>query len=155
MTPQDLRDRTRAFSTRVKRFSKPLLRNLETRDAAVQLRRAARGTAANYRATCLSRSHAEFVARISVALEEADESWFWLLDLADAPVSDQSELVALTDEAHQLVKILGKSVSTARANEYQLPRRRRARADERLRPRRPSGQRRLREGKQGEKRDSQ
>ena len=117
MTPQELRDRTRAFSTRVKHFSKPLLRDFETRDVARQLRRSARGTAANYRASCVSRSPDEFVSRISVALEEADESWFWLLDLADDAIPDRAELRALTDEAHQLVKILGKSLSTARRNQ--------------------------------------
>jgi len=67
-----------------------------------QLIRSATGTAANYRAACRSRSDAEFIARIGVALEEADESALWLEILAEGGITKSSEALRLLDEANQL-----------------------------------------------------
>ena len=55
--------------------------------------------AANYRAACRSRSDAEFIARIGVALEEADESALWLEAIADIGISRTNEAFRLLDEA--------------------------------------------------------
>jgi hypothetical protein len=51
-----------------------------------QMMRAATSVAANYRAACRARSHAEFVAKIGVVVEEIDETVFWLEMLVDAGV---------------------------------------------------------------------
>ena len=80
MNPQaeELKQRTKRFALNVLAVVRTLPATDEARDVGGQLRRAATGAASNYRATCRSRSDAEFVAKIGNALEEADESGFWL-----------------------------------------------------------------------------
>jgi four helix bundle protein len=115
MTPQELRERTRDFALRVQRFCRPLLRTPETQDAARQLTRAGASVAANYRAVGLARSRVEFLAKLGVVLEEADESGFWARYLRDAG-HRSAELDAIIEEARQLAAIFGASRRTARAN---------------------------------------
>ena len=78
--------------------------------------RAATGVGANYRATCRFRSKTEFIARIGVALEEADESAFWLGIVAESKLSSDPRVVALLGEADQLCAILAASRITAAEN---------------------------------------
>jgi hypothetical protein len=68
---------------------------------------------ANYRAVCRSRSRPEFVARIGVALEEADESVFWLEIIDEGGFVPSKEVANLLDEANQLTAILAASSITA------------------------------------------
>jgi four helix bundle protein len=72
-----LRDRTKAFALRVIHMSQALPRNREANVICQQLLRSATGMAANYRAAGRSRSKAEFVAKIGVVIEEADETVFF------------------------------------------------------------------------------
>jgi four helix bundle protein len=120
MTPQELRAQTQEFAVRVKRFCRPLLHDTDTVDPARQLARASASMAANYRATGISRSHKEFVARLGVVLEEADETVFWSQYLKDTgPAS--SELEAILDEAHQLTRIFNASRRTAMQHRHDRP----------------------------------
>lgn len=112
MTPQELRDRTTTFAVRVSRFARPLVAGAAARHAALQLTRAAAGVAANYRAAGLARSHAEFGARISVVLEEADETVFWLEFLVEADLAGAVDVGPLLDEVRQLTAIFGASKRT-------------------------------------------
>lgn len=80
----------------------------------VQLLRCGTAVAANYRAVCRSRSRAEFLAKLGIVIEEADESAFWLEMIADAGLVPESRLVNLKSEADQLAKILNASRTTAR-----------------------------------------
>jgi len=72
--------------------------------------------AANYRAVCRARSRAEFLAKLSIVIEEADESEFWLELLVDAGLISESKLKDLKSEANQLVAIFNASRTTARKN---------------------------------------
>jgi four helix bundle protein len=74
VTPQELRERTTRFGGRVRQFCRPYLRDIDTYDAARQFTRASASVGSVYRSVCLSRSHAEFVARIAHVLEETDEA---------------------------------------------------------------------------------
>ena len=78
-----------------------------------QLLDSAGATDSNYRAACKARSKKEFIARIGVAAEEADESLGWLIALRDARIGDQKRLAPLIDEAHELTSIFVKSGKTA------------------------------------------
>jgi len=71
--------------------------------------------AANYRAVGRARSKAEFVAKLGVVLEEADESVFWLELLADSRVVSAQKLRDLLGEANQLMLIFSASRRTAKA----------------------------------------
>jgi len=110
---EGLRTRTKKFTLDVLSFVRTLPSSDECRDIGGQLRRAAGGVGANYRATCRARSRAEFIARTNVALEEADECGFWLEILADGKLSAGATLPELLDEANQLCAILTASSITA------------------------------------------
>lgn len=79
-----------------------------------QLLRCATSVGANYRATGQARSKAEFISKMAVVLEEADETVFWLEMLGDGGIVKHTRLGDLLKEANQLVAIFGASLRTAR-----------------------------------------
>jgi four helix bundle protein len=114
MTPQELRDRTDRFSVSVIQFCRgklpcdPLMLRLLT-----QLQDAATSVASNYHAACRAQSRAQFIAKLSIALEEADECVGWLHKLDTARLAPASELAPLQQEAGELTAILAASRRTA------------------------------------------
>lgn len=123
MTPAELRARTEAFSVRALQFTNPLLDRLATRDSALQLRRSATSVAQNYGACTIARSHRDFVAKLRLTLEEADESARWLRILRDAGLAAGPDADALLREATELARILGASCITATSNAEKYARR--------------------------------
>jgi four helix bundle protein len=113
MAPPDLLDRIRAFAIAVTGFARTLPKTDEAQDAARQLRRAANATRSNYRSARKGRSRAEFIAKLGVAREEADECADWLEYLRDMAIADNPTLLA---EANELASILTASVKTASRN---------------------------------------
>ena len=111
-----LQERIQAFLLRVIRFAELLPDHPAARRIVPQLIDAAGSTDSNYRAACRGRSRREFIAKLGVALEEADESLGWLEALAGAGLGDASEASALIKEADELVSILVASQKTARRN---------------------------------------
>ena len=114
MTPAELRDRFATFAAEVAKFAKPLLRQPETYDAARQLIRSSAGAADNHRAAGRARSHAEFTARIGIALDEADEAKSWLEYLRNAEFVKGDRIRPYHTESQELVAILTKSFETSR-----------------------------------------
>jgi four helix bundle protein len=80
-----------------------------------QLLKAGTSVAANYRSACRSRSHAEFVARIGVVLEESDESELWLELFEESKLPNVAAPVALLNESRELRAIFAASNLTARS----------------------------------------
>jgi four helix bundle protein len=111
----ELRDRTKAFALRVIRMSDSLPRTRSGNVIGNQVLRSATGMAANYRAAGRSRSKAEFVAKIGVVIEEADETVFWLEMLRDGGIVKPTKLDSLLDEANQLLAIFTASRRTAKS----------------------------------------
>jgi four helix bundle protein len=111
---QQPRMRTRTFALRVIRMSQALPRTREANVLIQQILRSATGMAANYHAAGRSRSKAEFIAKIGVVVEEADETAFWLEMLADSGIVPASKLGNLRAEATQLVAIFAASRKTAK-----------------------------------------
>ena len=109
-----LRDRTKVFALRVIRMSQALPRTREANVIAQQILRSATGMGANYRAAGRSRSKAEFVAKIGVVIEEADETVFWLEILAESGLVQARKLVNIQAEANQLLAIFAASRRTAK-----------------------------------------
>ena len=109
-----LRARAKAFALRVIRMSQSLPRTREANVISQQVLRSATGMAANYRAAGRSRSKAEFVAKIGVVIEEADETVFWLEILADGGLVKPAKLENLQAEANELLAIFAASRRTAR-----------------------------------------
>jgi len=116
MTPEELKDRTKAFALRVMRLVDALPKSTKGRALASQLIRSGTSVAANYRAACRGRSRAEFIAKIGVVEEEADETALWIeLIIADALLS-KKKVQSLLDEANELVAIMAASYISARKN---------------------------------------
>jgi four helix bundle protein len=109
-----MKERTKKFALRIIRVIRSLPPGMEGRVIGHQLLRSGISVAANYRAVCRSRSRAEFLAKLSIVIEEADESAFWLELLVDAGLISAAMLKELKSEAKQLVAILNASRVTAR-----------------------------------------
>jgi four helix bundle protein len=116
----ELKARTARFAEEITQLVRSLPNTLEARKAAGQLFDSATSVAANYRAACKARSHREFVAKIGIVLEEADESEFWLGFLASTNIVDESAVARLRGEASELAAIFTAShkTATSRKPEY-------------------------------------
>lgn len=86
----------------------------EARIIGKQLLRSATSVAANYRAVCRARSRADFVAKMGVVVEEADETEFWLELLCDYGTMQKDRLKNLNQEASELLAIFAASQRTVR-----------------------------------------
>lgn len=112
---EELRKRTKAFAVRIVKLCRALPENREGDVFGRQLLRAGTSVGANYRAAGRSRSKADFVSKITVVLEEADETVFWLEMLRESGLIPAHRLGPLLDEANQLVAIFSASRRTAKA----------------------------------------
>ena len=98
----------------VLRFCSALPAKAEFRVISGQLMRAGTSIGANYRATCRSKSKADFINKLSIVEEEADESEYWLELVENLSPVNGDELVRLKSEASQLVARMVQSKKTAR-----------------------------------------
>jgi four helix bundle protein len=105
--PEQLRDRTKAFALRVIRLYRSLPYKTDTQVLGKQLLRCATSVAANYRAVCRARSKAEFIAKMGVVVEEADEAILWLELMTESGIVSAAKTEALLKEAHELTAIFG------------------------------------------------
>jgi four helix bundle protein len=116
MTTDELKQRTKNFAVGVTRLVDALPNTVKGRAIANQIIRSATSVAANYRAACCARSRAEFIAKIGVVKEEADETAFWLKLIVDTEVCGQSQTEPLLNEAGELVAIMAASRKSAIGN---------------------------------------
>ena len=77
--------------------------------------RSGTAVAANYRAVCRARSKAEFIAKIGIVVEEADETVFWLEMLAETGIVKPERIQDLLLEANELLAIFAASLHTAKS----------------------------------------
>ena len=115
-------ERTKAFAVDVVRLIQELPRNRVADVIGHQLLRAGTSVAANYRSARRARSRREFLAKMGIVEEEADESSFWLELLVEAQVVASQRVVELRHEAEQLVAITVASIRTARGGRGSVPR---------------------------------
>ena len=121
MPPADLKARTRAFALGVIQLVEELPRSRSGNVLGYQLLRAGTSVAANYRSACRARSRSEFLAKMGIVEEEADEAQFWLDLVAERLLTDEARVVALREEAGQLVAIVVSSIRTARRTPRSIP----------------------------------
>jgi len=110
----DLKMRTREFAVQIIKLFRTLPRSEEARVVGKQMLRSATSVGANYRAACRSRSKAEFISKISIVLEEADETVFWLELLSHAEIISAVRTEALLKEANELTSIFVSSLRTSK-----------------------------------------
>jgi len=111
----ELKNRTKQFALRIMKLVDALPNTISGRAIAGQLVRAGTSVGANYRAACRGRSKAEFVAKLGVVIEEADECEYWLELIIDGELLPKSKVQPLLQEAHELAAIFVASVRTAKS----------------------------------------
>src|SRR6478752_4243913 len=110
----DLKTRTKAFALRILKLVDTLPKTTAGRALASQIVRSGTSVAANYRAACRARSTADFIAKMGIVEEEADETLFWLELLGESELVSATKLAAIKQEANELIAITIASIKTAR-----------------------------------------
>lgn len=111
--PWDLKERTMLFALNILRLCRGLPRTDEAAEIASQLRRAGGSTGAQYRAATRNKSESDYINKIAGAIEECDESAFWLELLARADIAQRNDIQPLQEEANELLAIFTASKATA------------------------------------------
>ena len=115
MDAEELKQRTKLFALRVLKLVEALPGNVQGRAIGGQLVRAGTSVGSNYRAACRGRSRAEFIAKLGIVEEEADESAFWLELIIEGALLKAKLVEPLLDEANELTRIMATSRITARS----------------------------------------
>ena len=110
----DLQARTKSFALRIIKVVDALQNTRSASAIGSQSLRSGTSVGANYRAAWRARSTAEFVAKLGIVEEEADECGYWLELLADSRLMTHTQLCELMKEADELVAITVASIKTAR-----------------------------------------
>jgi four helix bundle protein len=113
MNATELRNRTKQYALRIMKVVEALPNNVRGRVIADQLMRSGTSVGANYRAVCRARSRKEFIAKMGVVIEEADESAFWMEITMESGLLSEKRLGSLLQEANELVAIMTASRRTA------------------------------------------
>ena len=116
MTEKELKIRTRRFAVNILNFVDQLPNRRSSNIISNQLGRSASSVAANYRAACRARSHAEFISKIGIVEEEADETSFWLDIISETNNASKEKVDPLLTEARELTAIFTASNKTAKSN---------------------------------------
>jgi len=112
----NLKTRTKLFAHNCVKLSLQLPNSYLGNHIKGQLIRSSTSVAANYRATCLAQTKRSFVSKISIVIEEVDESNFWLNFLVDEKLLDKETCKSLLKESDELTRIFISSRKTANLN---------------------------------------
>jgi len=116
MKEYDLKERTKGFALQVIQLVERLPRRRAADIMGGQLLRAGTSVGANYRAACRAKSSADFISKMGIVEEEADESIYWMELLIEAGIVKSTDLESLMREANELLAIAVSSIKTARRN---------------------------------------
>ena len=114
MTPSEMKERTKVFALAVLRLVDTFPRSRTGWVVGDQLLRSGTSVAANYRSACRARSKRDFIAKLGIVEEEADETGFWLELASASGLGDSARVTPLQREANELVAIVVSSIRTAR-----------------------------------------
>ncbi len=116
MDQTELKARTKKFALRILKLTAALPRVEEAKVIRNQLARSGTSVGANYRASCRARSRAEFISKLGVVIEEADESCFWMEMIIEGEFLPAKNVEALLQEANEITAIMTASRKTAEEN---------------------------------------
>jgi four helix bundle protein len=116
MNEEQLKKRTKEFAKNIILLCRNLPNNREGRLIGDQLFRSGTSVAANYRAACRGRSKAEFVSKLAIVEEEADETMFWLEIIQEMSISNNPLVDDLLKESDEIVAIIVSSIRTTKKN---------------------------------------
>jgi four helix bundle protein len=111
-----MKKRTKEFAKQIIFLCRQLPNTREGNLINGQLFRAGTAVGSNYRAACRGRSKADFISKLGLVLEEADECLYWMEIIVETQILKSEPVSALMNEANQLVSILVSSINTARGN---------------------------------------
>jgi four helix bundle protein len=114
MDEKALKQRTKEFAHRFVKLSVTLPRTYLGNHIKGQLIRSSTSVASNYRAACIAQSRPSFISKLSIVLEEVDESHFWLEFIVDEQLLSKDRVLPLLKEAEELIAIFISSRKTAR-----------------------------------------
>jgi len=113
---QQFQQRTKRFALSCIRISQQLPRSSEAQVIGKQLLRAGTSVGANYRAACRAKSKADFIYKLGICVEEADEACYWMELLIEAQLVREEEILPHKTEAQEILSIISKSRATAKKN---------------------------------------
>ena len=111
-----LKERTKRFAIAVIKLIEELPKNRMADVLGTQLLRSGTSVGANYRAACRARSRADFVSKMGIVEEEADETQYWIELLIEAKLVDQRRVQHLLEESDAIIAMTVSSIRTARSN---------------------------------------
>ena len=116
MDETELKRRTKEFAHRCVKLSMALPKTYLGNHIKGQLIRCSASVASNYRAVCVAQSKGSFISKLSIVIEEADETYFWLEFVIDERLLAKERVLPLLREASELTSIFISSRKTARGN---------------------------------------
>ena len=116
MTADILKLRTKKFAVEIVKYYRNLPKTEDAKIIGKQLLRSATSVAANYRAVCRARSDAEFFAKLSIVIEEADETLLWLEIIIESELINDDKTKQLYQEALEILSIMAASRKTMKLN---------------------------------------
>lgn len=114
MTQDEMKARTKQFALRIIRLVQSLPPNLVADVIGKQLLRSGTSVGANYRASCRTKSTADFISKLAIVEEEADESIYWMELLVESKIVKENLLQNLMEEANQILSIIVSSIKTSK-----------------------------------------
>lgn len=114
MNADAMKSRTKKFSLRAIRLVESLPNSKTSSVIGHQLLRSATSVGANYRAVCRARSRADFLSKMGICIEEADESLFWMELLVETNLVSEASVCDLMNETNELIAIFTASAITVR-----------------------------------------
>jgi four helix bundle protein len=113
MTESEMKQRTKTFALRTMKLVNTLSKDFVGRRLGDQLLRSGTSVAANYRSACRARSTADFISKLGIVEEEADESALWMELLIEGGIIPRRRLEKLLDEAYQVTAMMVSSRKSA------------------------------------------
>jgi len=111
----DLRSRTKAFAISIIKFYSSLKKSTEIQIIGKQMLRSGTSIGANYREACRSRSRAEFISKLGICIQEADETQYWLECMEEGCQHTEPILKSMWKECDELIRILTASSRKAKS----------------------------------------
>jgi four helix bundle protein len=116
LNSEELKNRTKKLAIEIIRFVESLPKCMASEIIGKQVIRSATSVAANYRSACRARSRADFINKLGIVEEEADETLFWLEMLIETGKVKEESISTLQKEMHEIVAIFSASHKTAKIN---------------------------------------
>ena len=114
MNPGEMKQRTKLFALDIIQLVESLPNGRTSEVLGRQLLRSWTSIGSNYRSACRSRSIADFISKMGIVEEEADESLYWMELLIEARIDVSNKMEALMREAGEFLAITVSSIKTAR-----------------------------------------